>query len=54
MKKDIVYVLRARFNKVPRRITTKIKNIKQYTKLEQLLKSAAISKNLDEFEKNLE
>jgi len=54
LKKYVVSVLRARFNRVPRRVTSKIRNIKKYTKLEQLLKLAAISKDLEEFEKNLE
>ncbi|MFQ6119641.1 MAG: Rpn family recombination-promoting nuclease/putative transposase [Methanosarcinales archaeon] len=54
LSKSVLSVLRARFNRVPRRVTTKIKKIREYTKLEHLLKLAAISKNLDEFEKNLE
>ncbi|HID27585.1 MAG TPA: hypothetical protein EYP22_07190 [Methanosarcinales archaeon] len=53
LKKDVVSVLRARFNRVPRRLTAKIKKIKGYTKLEHLLKLAATSKDLDEFEKNI-
>jgi len=54
LKKDIVSVLRARFTTVPRRVSTKIKKIRKSTKLEHLLKLAAISKDLDEFEKNLD
>ncbi|MFQ6121382.1 MAG: hypothetical protein ACE5KE_16015 [Methanosarcinales archaeon] len=54
LKKDVISVLRARFNRVPRRITNKIKKIRKSTKLEHLLKIAAVSKELGEFEKNLE
>ncbi|MFQ6057084.1 MAG: hypothetical protein ACE5KT_11990 [Methanosarcinales archaeon] len=54
LKKSVLSVLRARFNKVPRRITNKIKTIKESSKLEHLLKLAVLEKDLDEFEKNLE
>ncbi|MFQ6071330.1 MAG: Rpn family recombination-promoting nuclease/putative transposase [Methanosarcinales archaeon] len=47
LSKSVLSVLRARFNRIPRRVTTKIKKIREYTKLEHLLKLAAISKNLD-------
>ena len=54
LSKSVISVLRARFNRVPRRISNKIKTIKKETKLEHLLKIAAVSKDLEEFEKNLE
>ncbi|MFQ6057182.1 MAG: hypothetical protein ACE5J3_14520 [Methanosarcinales archaeon] len=54
LRKGVLSVLRARFDRVPRKVTTKIKKIRKSTKLEHLLKIAAISKDIEEFEKNLE
>ena len=53
-KKDsIIYLLRARFKKIPRRITKKIRAIKEESTLEELIVAAANSKSLEEFEKHL-
>ncbi|MFQ6063454.1 MAG: Rpn family recombination-promoting nuclease/putative transposase [Methanosarcinales archaeon] len=50
---DIILLLRARFKRVPRAITTKIRAIKDSTTLEELIVAAATSNSLEEFEKHL-
>ena len=53
-KKDsIIYLLSARFKKIPARITKKIRAIKEDSTLEDLIVAAANSKSLEEFEKHL-
>ncbi|MFQ6054517.1 MAG: hypothetical protein ACE5J3_00860, partial [Methanosarcinales archaeon] len=53
-KKDsIIYLLRARFKKIPARITKKIRAIKEESALEELIVAAATSNSLEEFEKHL-
>jgi len=53
IEKSIISVLRARFKRVPKTITTKIKNIKDNTTLEKLLVEAVNAKTIKDFEKKL-
>jgi len=50
---DIIYLLRARFKKIPARITKKIRSIKETSTLEDLIIAAATSNSLEDFEKHL-
>jgi len=52
-KEDIIYLLRARFKKIPEPITKKIRAIKEESTLEELIVAAATSNSLEEFEKHL-
>ncbi|MFQ6071632.1 MAG: hypothetical protein ACE5KT_02885, partial [Methanosarcinales archaeon] len=52
-KDSIIYFLRARFKKIPARITKKIRAIKEESALEELIVAAATSNSIEEFEKHL-
>ncbi|MFQ6071719.1 MAG: hypothetical protein ACE5KT_03320 [Methanosarcinales archaeon] len=50
---DILLVIKKRFKIVPKRISTKIRAIKDNSTLEELLIAAVEAKNIKDFEKKL-